>query len=256
MNLHERASGILLHVTSLPGPHGCGDFGPAAYHTVDWLHSCGQRLWQLLPMNPIGPGHSPYQSVSAFAGSPLMVALEPLVERGWLQAPSPPAFDRRQVDWARVVPWRMQQLRAAAAGFLARAAAAEREAFEAWCRREVGWLDDYAPFMALEAAHRARGVRGGWWAWDPPLAARDPAALLTARRELADEIAFWRFVQWCFDTQCKALKSYAREHGVSLMGDLPIFIAHHSADCWARPDLYELDEQFQPGVVAGVPPDN
>ncbi|MCU0812763.1 MAG: 4-alpha-glucanotransferase [Burkholderiaceae bacterium] len=255
MNLNERASGILLHVTSLPGPHGCGDFGPGAHHVVDWLQSCGQRLWQLLPMNPIGPGNSPYQSVSAFAGSPLMVALEPLVERGWLQAPAPPAFDRRQIDWARVVPWRMEQLRAAAAGFFARAVPAEREAFEAWCRREVDWLDDYAMFMALEAAHRARGVDGGWWAWDAPLAARDPAALLTARREHAGEIAFWRFVQWCFDSQWAALRAYARERGVAVMGDLPIFIAHHSADCWARPDLYFLDDAFQPTVVAGVPPD-
>ena len=115
LDLNQRSSGVLLHITSLPGPHGIGDFGPAAYHFVDWLQSAGQRLWQLLPMTPVGPGNSPYQSASAFAGSPLMVALEPLVERGWLAPVEPPAFDAMQVDFERVAPWRMQQLRAAAA---------------------------------------------------------------------------------------------------------------------------------------------
>jgi 4-alpha-glucanotransferase len=253
MNLHERASGILLHLTSLPGPNGIGDFGPAAYHVADWLHACGQRVWQWLPTTPIGPGDSPYQSVSAFAGSPLMVALEPLVEQGWLQAPEPPegGFDARRVDFARVVPWRLLQLRAAAAGFEARATAAERQAFETWCEREAGWLDDYALFMALETAHGGRA----WWDWDPALARREPRALLAARAEHARELLFWCFVQWCFDTQCVRLKRYCNERGIAIMGDLPIFIAHHSADCWSRPDLYTLDEHFQPTVVAGVPPD-
>jgi 4-alpha-glucanotransferase len=255
MDLNQRASGVLLHVTSLPGPHGCGDFGPAAYHFVDWLQSCGQRVWQLLPMNPIGPGNSPYQSVSAFAGSPLMVALEPLVEQGWLVPHTPPAFDRERVDWALVVPWRMQQLRVAAEGFAARATAAQRAAFAAWCAAQAGWLDDYALFMALEQAHQARGVTGGWWDWDPALAARGAKALAAARRDHAREVAFWQFVQWCFDTQWAAVRAYARERGIAIMGDLPIFIAHHSADCWARPDLYFLDAKYQPTVIAGVPPD-
>ena len=251
MDLKQRASGILLHITSLPGPHGVGDFGPSAYHFVDWLQAAGQRLWQLLPLTPIGPGDSPYQSVSAFAGSPLMVALEPLVERGWLTLDDVPAFDPRRVDFARVAPWRMHQLRAAAAGFAARASEAERRALADWSEREAAWLDDYALFMALEAAHGSRP----WWAWDEPLARREPAALKAARNTHADEIGFWQFVQWCFDTQWHALRAYARERGVAFMGDLPIFIAHHSADCWARPDLYFLDEHFQPTVVAGVPPD-
>jgi len=255
MDLNQRASGVLLHPTSLPGPHGSGDFGPGAFHFVDWLASAGQRLWQLLPTHPPGPGHSPYQSVSAFAGSELMVALEPLVERGWLTAATPPAFPAHEADWAQVAPWRMQRLREAAAGFFARATRAERDAFDAWCAREAGWLDDYALFMAIDRAHRARGGEGGWWAWDAPLAARELPALAAAARELADETAFWRFAQWCFDTQWAALHAYARERGVAVMGDLPIFVAHHSADCWARPDLYFLDAHFQPTVVAGVPPD-
>jgi len=254
MDLHQRASGVLLHLTSLPGPHGIGDFGPSAYHFVDWLQGCGQRVWQWLPTTPIGPGNSPYQSVSAFAGSPLMVALEPLVASGWLAAPKLPAggFDDARVDYGRVAPWRLRHLRAAAKGFFAKAKAADRAALAAWCRQESGWLDDYALFMALETAHAAKP----WWQWPAPLARRDPAALAAARQAYADEIAFWQFVQWCFDTQCALLKQHANERGLHIIGDLPIFVAHHSADCWSRPDLYLLDEEFQPTVVAGVPPDS
>jgi 4-alpha-glucanotransferase len=254
MNLHQRAAGVLLHVTSLPGPHGIGDFGPEAYHFVDWLHAAGQKLWQWLPVNPIGPGNSPYQSVSAFAGSPLMVALEPLVQRGWVDAPQLPhaGFSRAAVEFDRVVPWRLARLREAAAGFRARATAGERAALAAWREAQAYWLDDYTLFMALESAHQGRP----WWEWAEPLRVRDAAALVAARCEHADEIAFWAFVQWCFDEQCTRLKAYAHDRGISIMGDLPIFVAHHSADCWARPDLYELDDAFQPTVVAGCPPDD
>jgi len=253
MNLSSRAAGVLLHITSLPGPHGIGDFGPGARHFVDWLASAGQSLWQLLPTNPIGPCDSPYQSVSAFAGSPLMVALEPLVERGWLSAPPLPegGFDSRRVDYCKVVPWRMAQLRRAAAGFFAQGSAADKQAFAAYCDAQAGWLDDYALYMALKAANGERA----WWQWDAALARRDAQALQAARAQHADELRFWQFVQWCFDTQCAALKRYANERGVSIIGDLPIFIAHDSVDCWSRPDLYFLDDSFQPTVVAGVPPD-
>ncbi|HSW08175.1 4-alpha-glucanotransferase, partial [Aquabacterium sp.] len=253
MNLHQRAAGVLLHVTSLPGPHGIGDFGSEAFHFVDWLVSAGQSLWQWLPTTPIGPANSPYQSVSAFAGSPLMVALEPLVAKGWLPQPVLPegGFSAQRVDFGPVVPWRLAQLRVAAAGFEAQASAADRSAFAQWCLAQAHWLEDYALFMALETA------QGGqcWWHWPAPLQGRDAAALQQARATLAAEIGFWQFVQWCFDTQAMALKRYANERGVHIMGDLPIFVAHHSADCWARPDLYVLDEHYQPTVVAGVPPD-
>jgi 4-alpha-glucanotransferase len=254
MKLSERASGVLLHVTSLPGPHGSGDFGPEAYRFVDWLVAAGQSLWQVLPVNPIGPGNSPYMSVSAFAGSPLLVALEPLVERGWLAAPVLPegGLAPRRLDYDAVVPWRTAQLRAAAAGFFARADAPGREAWAAWCQAQAGWLDDYTLFMALASAHGGQP----WWTWAAALRDRDAQALRAARQAHAAEIAFWQFVQWCFDCQLGALKAYANQRGVVLVGDLPIFVAHHSADCWARPDLYELDAQGQPTVVAGVPPDD
>ena len=254
MDLHQRRSGVLLHITSLPGPYGIGDFGPGAYQFVDWLAAGGQRLWQLLPTTPVGPCDSPYQSVSAFAGSPLMVALEPLIERGWLSAPELElrAFDTRRVDYGRVIPWRTRQLRLAAAGFLDRATAEDRAAFQDWREAQAHWLEDYALFMALETAHGGKP----FWEWTPALRAREPAALSAARTEHADEIGFWEFVQWCFDTQCAALRRYAASRDVAIMGDLPIFIAHHSADCWARPDLYFLDDDFQPTVIAGAPPDS
>lgn len=254
MSASRRRSGILLHLTSLPGPHGIGDFGPGAFHFVDWLAAAGQGLWQWLPTTPIGPGHSPYQSVSAFAGSPLLIALEPLVTRGWLEPPQPPdgGFPMHRVDFDRVATWRLAQLRAAAAGFEARAEHADRNALAAWCAEQAGWLDDYVLFMALERAHHGRP----WWTWPAPQARRDVTALAHARTRHADEIGFWRFVQWCFDTQCTALKAYANRRGVEIVGDLPIFVAHHSADCWSRPDLYQLDGHFQPTVVAGVPPDD
>ncbi|MEO6408421.1 MAG: 4-alpha-glucanotransferase [Burkholderiaceae bacterium] len=249
--LPVRAAGVLLHVTSLPGPHGSGDFGPAAYRFVDWLAAAGQRVWQILPLQPPGPGDSPYQSVSAFAGSPWLVALEPLVEAGWLQPTAPPRFDGARVDHAAVVPWRVARLREAAAGFGLRASAHDRAAFARWCSAEAHWLDDYALFMALAATHDDRP----WWQWPDALARRDANALADARAKDAAEIGFWRFVQWCFDTQWRALRVHARKRGVAVFGDLPIFVAHHSADCWARPDLYFLDAHLQPTVVAGVPPD-
>lgn len=256
MDLTQRSSGILLHITSLPGPHGIGDFGPDAYRFVDWLQSAGQTIWQWLPTTPIGPGNSPYQSVSAFAGSPLMVAFEPLVQAGWIDGGdlhgAPVAQGGQRVDFEAIVPWRLERLRRAHAGFLARATAQQRAALQAWRMEQGWWLDDYLLFMALESAHAGQC----WWDWAPALRLREAAALQQAAREHAGEMDFWAFVQWCFDTQLADLRAYGQARGVRLMGDLPIFIAHHSADCWARPDLYELDEHFQPTVVAGCPPDD
>ncbi len=253
-NAKPRTSGILLHITSLPGPHGMGDFGPDAFNFVDWLASAGQRVWQLLPTTPIGPGDSPYQGVSAFAGSQWMVAFEPMVARGWMSAPIPPAegFDADRIDYGQVLPWREAQLRAGFAGFSRVASDDDRARLAAWCAANASWLDDYSLFMAI------RAPLGGqpWWEWPAPLAQRRSAALAQARTDFAHEIAFWQFVQWCFDEQMRTLKAHANATGVSILGDLPIFIAHDSADCWSRPDLYFLDEHFQPTVIAGVPPDD
>lgn len=254
MDLRQRASGLVLHLTSLPGPHGSGDLGDEAHRFVDWLASAGQTLWQTLPVNPIGPGHSPYQSPSAFAGNGLLVALAPLVQRGWLPAAAlqdAPAFDAARVDWAAVIPWRWARLQEAAAGFLQHASAEDRQAFEAWREAQAAWLEDWTLFAALKDAHGGQP----WWAWGEALACREPAALQAARDRLAAPRRAHAFVQWCFDEQLAALRAHAHARGVRLMGDLPIFVAHDSADVWARPDLYFLDAQHQPTVVAGCPPD-
>jgi glycogen debranching enzyme GlgX/4-alpha-glucanotransferase len=259
MNTTPRSCGVLLHPTSLPGPHGIGDLGPSAYHFVNWLHDAGQGLWQVLPLNPIGPGNSPYASVSVFAGNPLLVALEPLIEAGWLAAPSTrelTSFDPRRVDFEKVIPWRMDKLRSAAAGFFAKADASEREAFAAFVQAEADWLEDYALFMALDAEQQAAaGEHVDWPRWPRELARREPAALEAARARHAEELRFWRFVQFCFDRQWQALRAYANERSVKLVGDMPIFVAGHGADCWSRPQLYVLDSNLEPQVVAGVPPD-
>lgn len=253
-DLQQRRSGVVLHITSLPGPHGVGDLGAAARRWVDWLAAAGQTLWQVLPVNPVGPGDSPYQCPSAFAGSDLMVALRPLVDKGWLpqaRLRRVPAFDRQRVEYGRVIPWRRALLHEAARGFFAGASPADRAAFETWCASQASWLPEWTLFAALKDEHGGQP----WWAWSGALARREPQALAAAARRLAASRDGHAFVQWCFDTQMHALRAHAHARGVSLMGDLPIFIAHDSADVWARPDLFMMDDGHALTHVAGVPPD-
>lgn len=249
-----RASGVLLHPTSLPGPHGSGDLGPSAYHYVDWLVAAGQKLWQILPLGGIGPGNSPYMSSSAFAGNVLLIDLAELEQRGWLDTadlePGAGLADER-VDFRAVVPYRMARLARAAERFTAQRDAAAQREFQDFCGAHATWLDDYALYMAL-----AEGAGGIDWAdWAPGLALRDANALAGARQEHRERIAFWKFAQWCFFRQWQALRRYANAKGVRIVGDVPIFIAHQSAEVWAHPELFELDGQARPTVVAGVPPD-
>jgi len=249
-----RASGVLLHPTSLPGPHGSGDLGESARHFVDWLVAAGQRLWQVLPIGCIGPGHSPYMSASAFAGSPLLIDLEALRDRGWLETAELAPDDRfspARVVWEAVVPWRMERLALAHARFVQRADEAELADLGAYCMREAAWLEDFARFMALADAHGQQA----WADWPAPLARRAPAALAQADERCRERIDFWRFTQWCFDAQWRALRDYAGARGVRLVGDLPIFVAWQSADVWAHQGLFDLDLRGWPRVVAGVPPD-
>lgn len=249
-----RASGILLHPTSLPGPHGSGDFGPDAYRFVDWLVQAGQTLWQILPLGGIGAGNSPYMSSSAFAGNPLLVDLDELRRRGWLMQDEV-RFDAtsspNRIAFDRVVPWRMDRLRLAAARFQQAATEADRIELAAFATKQADWLADYALFMALVDAHDG----AAWSEWHPSLVRRDPQALAAAREQHAERIAFWTFVQWCFFRQWLALRTYANQRGVKIVGDAPIFIAYQSAEVWARQDLFELDADAKPHVVAGVPPD-
>ena len=249
-----RSSGVLMHPTSLPGPHGSGDFGSEAYHFVDWLVASGQKLWQILPLGGIGPGNSPYMSTSAFGGNVLLIDLSELQQQGWLDAAdlAPVAgLEAARVNFAAVVPFRMERLARAAARFAAGTNAAQRAEFEAFRAAQRSWLDDYALFMALCEAN----AWSDWCDWDAELAARTPAALSAARAAHAERIAFWEFCQWSFFRQWARLRAYANQKGVQIVGDAPIFIAHQSAEVWARQDLFELGPDGRPTLVAGVPPD-
>lgn len=246
----RRTSGVLLHLTSLPGPHGSGDLGASARHFVDWLQSAGQCIWQFLPLSPAGPGHSPYQSVSAFAGSPLLVDLDDLVKKGWLPWLPRQGFETNRCHFERVAPFRMACLRKAWAGFQAKATPEQQNSLADFCSEHTHWLDDYALFMVLDAENGAP-----WSGWPAALARREPQALQAARERSTAALDFWRFVQWCFWNQWQALREHARRRGVHLVGDAPIFVAHHSADVWARAEQFLLDDALEPAVVAGVPPD-
>ena len=248
--LARRASGVLLHLTSLPGRHGSGDMGPAAYHFLDWLAAAGQSIWQILPLTPPGDGNSPYQSPSAFAGSPWLVDLDDLMACGWLAPIEDAGFDPQRCDFERVLPYRLSALRRAWLGFQERADDAERAALTEFGRRHADWLDDYALFMVL---HDRYGEP--WTQWPVPCSRRDPAALHALQRETEAETGFWRFVQWRFHVQWQRLRQHADACGILIAGDAPIFVAHHSADVWAHPGEYLLDERGEPSVVAGVPPD-
>jgi 4-alpha-glucanotransferase len=250
----SRACGVLLHPSSLPGPHGSGDLGPAAYHFVDWLVGAQQKLWQILPLGGLGAGNSPYMSSSAFAGNVLLIDLEELQARGWLQhtdLAAPPAFSDNRIDFGAVAPWRMERLHLAATHFARQATDAARAGFSAFCGAQASWLPDYALFMALADAHD----QAAWCDWAQPLAQRDPSALLEAAAEHAETVAFWKFCQWCFFRQWHRLRAYANARAVRIVGDAPIFIAYQSAEVWARQELFELDAQGRATVVAGVPPD-
>ncbi len=250
--LRRRASGLLLHPTSLPGAHGSGDLGAEAIRFVEFLASAGQRVWQMLPVGPPGFGNSPYSAASAFAGSPLLLSLEGLADAGFLdpgELAEDPLLPGR-IDWGVTIEHRERYLAKAAARF-AEAPAARRAPILAYRAREAGWLEDYALYSAIK---RAQGG-GPWIDWPDELRAREPDALARARRDLAGDIERAVFEQWAFDAQWSALREACHRRGVALIGDVPIFVAHDSADVWQHQDLFHLDRGGRPTVVAGVPPD-
>jgi 4-alpha-glucanotransferase len=247
----RRAAGILLHLTSLPGPHGNGDLGPEARRIAEFLSAAGQRWWQMLPANPVGHGNSPYSGASAFAGNPLLISLEDLVEDGLLRSEEI-AFrlNGRRCDYAEASVKRSAALRQAFARHQARPRRLTPE-LERLRHEAAYWLPDYALYMALRKANGdAR-----WPEWPRELAQRQPLALRRARRELADEVAYYELEQLLFRRQWQRLRDHASAVGVGLIGDAPIFIAHESADVWAHADLFLLDRAGEPTHVAGVPPD-
>ncbi|MBO5837233.1 MAG: 4-alpha-glucanotransferase [Oscillospiraceae bacterium] len=244
-----RGSGILMHITSLPGPYGVGTFGKYAYAFVDFLQKAGQRYWQILPLNPTGYGDSPYQSCSAFAGNPYLIDLEDLVREGLLKEEDLAAVcwaEREdRVDFCRLYENRLNILRLAWSRF------DRAEEMEAFCRENSDWLPDFALFMALKAQNGGKS----WQQWPEDLKRRQPDAIWQARHQLQEQIRFYSFVQYLFQKQWSALRKYANEKGILIIGDVPIYVPMDSADVWSSPELFQMDENLQPTAVAGCPPD-
>lgn len=249
-----RASGILLHPTSLPGQFGIGDLGPAAHAFADFLHRSNQSLWQMLPLGPTGYGDSPYACYSAFAGNPLLISpaqlfTDGLLTKSELQSAATDAEDK--VDFARAHALKNEILRKAYERYKQTTDTSLRSAFETFAQQYSVWLEDYALFRALKDAHGGKP----WFEWEPALVRRTPAALAKARDELRDQVEAQMFYQFLFFRQWFALKNYCHEQDIQMVGDIPIFVAHDSADVWASPEEFKLDKNGRPLVVAGVPPD-
>ena len=235
-----RSSGILLHPTSLPSAYGIGDLGPEAHRFADFLRDAGQRIWQVLPLGPTGYGDSPYQCFSAFAGNPLLLSLDALRERGYLDSrdlEARPAFPASQVDFGAVIAWKLPLLRSAFRSFQ-QSSSAEQSDFAAFCQTHSSWLDEFALFMALKQAHN----NVAWTQWEPELALRQPEAIERARNQLRDEIECHKFIQFEFERQWRDLKAHCQRNDIRIMGDVPIYVAFDSADVWANRALFELDE--------------
>ena len=252
---YQRCSGVFLHLTSLPGPHGIGDLGDGARQFLDFLDRADQSLWQFCPTGPTmdAHAHSPYASPSAFAGNPLLIDLEALAERGHLDDSAldgPDVSDPSTVEYETVARYTHDRLWQAYESFAERASEDERTEFEGFREREAAWLEDYALFTALKSAHDG----AAWTDWPADLRRRESAALSAARDSHAERIDYHAFVQWTFDRQWRAVRAAASERGISLVGDLPIYVAHDSADVWANQDAFRLDDDGRPTAVAGVPP--
>jgi 4-alpha-glucanotransferase len=247
-----RKSGVLLHPTSLPGPEGIGTLGPEARQFVDFLHLAGQSVWQLLPLGPTAYGNSPYSCYSAFAGNPLLIDMSALVRDGDLAASDVKgSFPAEWVDFPQVEAHKLPLLARAATVFFATPLQSRREGFWRFCDANNWWLDDFALFMALKSHFKGKS----WSAWPIDIARREPAALQQYGELLGSAIGVHKYIQWQFYQQWHELRGYANDRGVEVFGDIPIFVAYDSADVWANPHLFHLDDRGKQTVVAGVPPD-
>ena len=244
-----RECGILMHITSLPGRYGIGTMGKSAYAFVDFLKEAGQSYWQILPLTPTSYGDSPYQSCSTYAGNHYLIDLDLLVDEGLLKKEELENIcwcsREDKVDFGIQYQNRLKVLRLAYSRYEA------DEEFTAFCRENGSWLPDFALFMALKAKNEGKP----WYQWEQALKTREPDAVWQARRELREEVSFYSFVQYLFYKQWAALRSYAHENGVRIIGDVPIYVPLDSADVWSNPELFQLDEKLDPTDVAGVPPD-
>jgi 4-alpha-glucanotransferase len=270
-----RAAGILLHPTSLPSRGGIGDFGPAAYRFVDCLASARQGLWQVLPLGPLGYGNSPYSSISAFAGNPLLISLERLAGHGWIDGDAvgndsidEPKFatekadgdkptamaassNSTSVEYDQVFAQKMPLLFQAGRNFITSASGAARDRFERFCVENAWWLDDFVLFDALRAKHKL----ASWNEWPAPLAHREPSAIEGARKDLEVDLRIRSALQFAFYEQWQALRQYCCQRAIRIVGDIAIFVNYDSADVWMHRELFQLNDNLEPEVVSGVPPD-
>jgi len=250
----KRSSGILMHVSSLPGKFGIGDAGKSAYEWVDFLDKTGVKYWQILPLNPTGYGNSPYQGLSAFAGNPLFIDMENLVELGLItksRISDHPNFPVQKVNFSKVSAWKTKILHLAFDEFIKGRNVLLQSDFEAYCIENKHWLDDFALFMALRLEHKLVS----WKDWPEPFKFREKSALKKYSHENGLEIQFHQFLQFIFYRQWSELKAYTNGKGIQLIGDIPIFTGFDCADVWANPHLFQLDPDRQPIAIAGVPPD-
>ena len=244
-----RESGVLMHITSLPSPYGVGTMGKCAYEFVDFLKAAGQSSWQILPLTPTGYGDSPYQSCSTFAGNHYLIDLDTLASQGLLEK-----SDFENIDWTsepgrtdfgKLYNNRLSVLRKAYARFQG------GEDFDRFCMENSSWLPDFALFMAIKGRESGKA----WYQWEDGLKRRNPDAIWAVRQELKDEIRFYCFVQYLFDRQWSALRQYAHDAGIKIIGDVPIYVPYDSVEVWSSPEMFELDENLDPVNVAGCPPD-
>ncbi len=252
--LSERKSGILLHPTSLPGSWGIGEIGPEACRFADTLHEMGQHLWQILPMGPTSYGDSPYQALSTFAGNHLLISFDLLVQDGLLSESRLarfPKFDPSKIDYGPVIIERMKVLQTVCRSFERCATDRMKREFQQFCRRQARWLDDYALYMAIKDSQNGKP----WIKWPRALAGRKPEAMNEAVKKFKTSIRNVKILQFIFHDQWRRLKTYCHRKNIKIIGDIPIFVAHDSADVWAHPDLYYLDGRGNLTVQAGVPPD-
>lgn len=248
----QRTAGILLHPTSLPGKYSIGELGPDAYYFIDFMNHAGQKLWQVFPLGPTGYGDSPYQCFSAFAGNPLLISLELLIKEGLLNEDDCndlKNFDRHIIDFGEVITRKIPCLEKAFNNYLPRMKSDKN--FKSFCNENAYWLNDFALFMA------AKNFHGGvcWTDWSEDIAFRLDGAVEKWTKKLEREISFYKFLQYKFDEQWQNVRKYAREKGIRIIGDMPIFIAYDSADLWANKKLFTVDNKGKLETVAGVPPD-
>ena len=256
MKQFKRKSGILLHPTSLPSPYGIGELGKSAYDFIDFLEKSGQHLWQVLPLTHTGFGDSPYQSFSSFAGQPLLISLEHLKKLGFLNEKDLsdcPVSDESNVDYGTIIPWKQRVLKKAYEVFFGGSIVHKdmKNDFYDFCAEAGFWLDDYALFLTIKDLHQGKS----WQEWDEEYKQPTKKFKTELFLKYEKEIGYYQFLQYMFFTEWNAVKAYANEHGIEIIGDIPIFVSMDSADVWGNPTLFQLDTKGHPLAVAGVPPD-